>query len=271
MTTETGAAEPTIRASLLGPVEISVQGRMLPVLDWPRRAARSLLFMLLGTPGHRVARDFAIETLWPDQQLDAAANSLYKSIHLLRRTLEPDLQTGRGSSFVVLTPDLIGLNPEMQISVDADIFERGLLTRSNSPEARRNTLRSSVALYRGEFLADEPYLDWPVPRREALRALWQRSVIELAVLARDADEPLATLPSLEALLVTEPALEPAHQAVIRAYIASGDRDAAQKAYERCERLLADELDATPAAETRELLTLASPRITARARKLPVAP
>jgi len=272
MTSEKSQLEPTIRASLLGPVEITVQGRVLPVLDWPRRAARSLLFMLLGSPGHRIARDFALETLWPDQQLDAAANSLYKSIHLLRRTLEPDLQTGRGSSFVVLTPDLIGLNPEMQISVDADIFERGLLTRSNSPEARRNTLRSSVALYRGEFLADEPYLDWPVPRREALRALWQRSVIELAGLDRDADEPLATLSSLEALLLTEPALEPAHQAVIRAYIAAGDRDAAQKAYERCERMLADELDAIPAAETRELLTLASPpRITARARKLPVAP
>jgi NAD(P)-dependent dehydrogenase (short-subunit alcohol dehydrogenase family) len=67
------------------------------------------------------------------EKLDAAANSLYKSIHLLRRTLEPDLQTGRGSSFVVLTPDLIGLNPEIQISVDADIFERGLSTRSNLP------------------------------------------------------------------------------------------------------------------------------------------
>jgi predicted ATPase/DNA-binding SARP family transcriptional activator len=272
MTSEKSQIEPTIRASLLGPIEITVEGRVLPVLDWPRRAARSLLFMLLGSPGHRIARDFALETLWPDQQLDAAANSLYKSIHLLRRTLEPDLQTGRGSSFVVLTPDLIGLNPEIQISVDADIFERGLLTRSNSPEARRNTLRSSVALYRGEFLADEPYLDWPVPRREALRALWERSVIELSGLDRDADEPLATLPSLEALLIADPALELAHQAVIRAYIAAGDRDAAQKAYERCERMLADELDAAPAAETRELLSLASPpRITVRSRKLPVAP
>ena len=272
MTTETGGIEPTIRATLLGPVEISVQERMLPVLDWPRRAARSLLFMLLGTPGHRVARDFALETLWPDQQLDAAANSLYKSIHLLRRTLEPDLQTGRGSSFVVLTPDLIGLNPEIPIWVDADQFERGLLTRSNSPEARRNSLRSAISLYRGEFLADEPYLDWPVARREALRSLWERSVIELAGLDRDADEPLETIPMLDALIVADPALEQAHQAIIRAYVLAGDRESAQRAYDRCERMLADELDARPMAETRELLSQEPPqRLAAHARKLPVAP
>lgn len=266
-------AEPTpfIRALLLGPATVELDGGALPVLGWTRRAARSLLLMLLGTSGHRVSRDLVFETLWPDLELEGAANALYKTIHWLRRELEPNLAGGRASSYLVLTADFVALAPGLDVWVDAEQFERWIMTRSNSPEARRAALRQALQLYRGEFVADEPYLDWPAARRESLAQLWQRGVLEIAALEREAGEPLAALPLLEALIERDPLLESAHQELILCFLAAGQRDAAQRAYDRCARLLREELDIEPDERTRLLLAAPAPVEAPARRQLPVAP
>ena len=241
------------------------------MLEWTRRAARSLLLMLLGTPGHRVSRDLVFETLWPDLEIEGAANALYKTIHWLRRELEPDLAGGRASSYLVLTADFVALAPGLDIWVDAEQFERWIMTRSNSPQARRAALRQALQLYRGEFVADEPYLDWPAARRESLAQLWQRGVLEIAALDREAGEPLEPLPLLEMLIERDPLLESAHQELILCYLAAGQRDAAQRAYDRCARLLREELDIEPDERTTSLLAAPAPIEAMAHRQLPVAP
>ncbi|MGH2551180.1 MAG: BTAD domain-containing putative transcriptional regulator, partial [Thermomicrobiales bacterium] len=256
---------------LLGPASIEFDGRIIPVLEWPRKAARSLFLMLLGTPGHRVSRDLVFETLWSDLEPENAANALYKTIHWLRRELEPQLAGGRSSTYLVLTADFIALAPGLDVWSDAEHFERWLMTRSNSPEARRVALRQSLQLYRGDFLVDEPYLDWPAARRESLTQLWQRGVLEIAVLDREAGEPDFALPLLETLIERDPLLESAHQELIVCHLASGRRDAAQRAYDRCARLLREELDIEPDERTK-LLLLAPAHVEAPVRRqLPVAP
>lgn len=262
---------PAIRASLLGPASIELDGRVLPVLEWPRRAARSLLLMLLGTAGHRVTRDLIFETLWPDLELESAANALYKTIHWLRRELEPHLAGGRSSAYLVLTADFVALAPGLEIWIDADQFERWIMTRSNSPEARRVALRQSLQLYRGDFVADEPYLDWPAARRESLTQLWQRGVLEIAVLDREAGEPDAPLSLLETLIERDPLLESAHQELILCHLATGYREAALRAYDRCARLLREELDIEPDVRTQSLLSAPAPAEAPTRRQLPVAP
>ena len=51
------------------------------------------------------------------------------------------------------------------------------------------------------------------------------------------------------MLLIDPANEHAHQHLMFCYVASGDRPAALRQYELCERALADELDAEPMPET----------------------
>jgi predicted ATPase/DNA-binding SARP family transcriptional activator len=265
------SATPTIRGLLLGPVTIELDAGPVPILEWTRRAARSLLLMLLGTPGHRVSRDLVFETLWPDLDPDGAANAFYKTMHWLRRALEPGLAGGRASNYLALTGDFVTLAPGLDVWVDAEQFERWIMTRSNSPEARRAALRQALQLYRGEFLADEPYLDWPAARRESLAQLWQRGVLEIAALDREAGEPLASVPMLETLIERDPLLESAHQELILCHLATGNRDVAQRAYDRCARLLRDELGIDPDERTSALLAAPASVEAAARRRLPVAP
>ena len=94
------ARPPQLRAHLFGAARIAVGDRQVPDADWPRRTARSLLLLLLLTPGHRLPRDRLLDLLWPEASPESAANALYLALGALRRTLEPGLARGRDSAYV---------------------------------------------------------------------------------------------------------------------------------------------------------------------------
>lgn len=240
-----------IQARLLGPIDIRVGDTVLTPGSWPRRQSRSILLLLLGTPGHRLPRDFVLDAIWPEQEIDAGLNALYKALHVLRRTLEPDLQRGRSSVYIDLSNDSIALRPHDGLWVDVDHFER-LLRQAETMADPREVLRAALNLYRGDFVADEPYVDWPVARRESLRTSRQRAALTLARVDEERGDPLASIGHLEALLTGEPALEEAHRAIIRALLASGQRSSALQQVERCRLALERELGISLDPETAAL-------------------
>lgn len=211
-----------LRAHLLGQLRIAVGDREIPDAAWPPRGARTLLLLLLISPRHALPRERVLDLLWPESTPDAATNALYKALHALRRVLEPELRTGRGSAYIATEGDLIRIKPHDGLWVDATTFESGL-ARAAAREAdeKRSLLRESLEVYGGDLLSNELYADWPVARREALRQARERATLDLAALDLAAGEPLAPVPLLDALVADDPTLEPAHQALIRAYASAG--------------------------------------------------
>src|SRR5687768_6398341 len=246
------ARPPPLRAHLLGTVRVAVGSRVLPE-TWPRRTARSLLLLLLATPGHRLPRDRVLELLWPEASPATAANALYLALVVLRRTLEPGLTRARSSAYLEIGGEIVALRSEVAPWVDADDFE-ALLNRAEkaSPLERIALLQDSLALYGGDLLADEPYIDWPIARREHLRRERRRAALELAKLEMDRGQPLAAVTPLETLIATDPTDEEACRALIRALAAAGQRDEARLAYEQCRHALQEELGVEPDAETEAL-------------------
>jgi predicted ATPase/DNA-binding SARP family transcriptional activator len=244
---------PPIRATLLGRVRISVGERTIGDDAWSLRSARSLLLLLLITPGHAMPKERVLDTLWPEASPDVGRNALYKALHLLRRILEPELTSARKSAYIDTRGAMIGISSDVEVWVDADACEAELRrATAAAPEARRQLLRDAVALYGGELLPSDPYEDWPIARREALQHAWEGAVLELAALDLEAGEPQASVPSLELLLAIDPTIEAAHRALMRGYVAAGQRDRALRQYERCATALERELGLGPDAETRAL-------------------
>jgi predicted ATPase/DNA-binding SARP family transcriptional activator len=241
---------PPLRARLLGRVEIVVGEREIPDQFWSGRLPRALLLLLLGTPGHRLPRDRVLDLLWPEARPEAALNALYKTVHAVRRVLEPDLTTGRASSYLAIQGETVGLTSVPGTWVDADVFEAELARVGAVPVAERGTaLRRALDLYTGDFLEEEPYADWPVARREALRQAHERAALALAALDLEAGNPLASVPRLQGLLLRDPVLEEAHRALMIAYAAAGQRERALRQFARCRAVLETELGVAPAAET----------------------
>jgi predicted ATPase len=164
------------------------------------------------------------------------------------------LKSGRGSAYVVAAGESFGIRPTVDLWVDVDLFESELArAESLPPSPRREALRSALSLWRGDLLADEPYADWPVARRETLHRSRERTTLHLASLDRDAGEPLATVSLLEGLLGADNSLEEAHRALIYAYAAAGQREQALRQYERCREALRQDLGVEPSPETRKLV------------------
>ncbi len=100
------------------------------------------------------------------------------------------------------------------------------------------------------FLAGEPGA-WAEARREELSALRIRA-LECLVECLDANgERALAVQDAEEAIRLDPYREAAHRRLMRLHEEAGDRARALLAYERCRRLLSEELGVSPSAETEE--------------------
>src|SRR3712207_7411861 len=94
--------EVLLRVSMLGRFEVAVGSRVVGEDGWRLRKAASLVKLLALAPHHRLHREQAMESLWPDLSPRSAANNLHQTLHAARRALEPD---ARGFRYMILRGD----------------------------------------------------------------------------------------------------------------------------------------------------------------------
>src|SRR5215471_15301521 len=163
---------PCLEVATLGRFAVRRNSDPLTGGNWNRRKVVDLFKLLLSTEQHRLHREQAQEILWPMSTLEQAANSFGKTLYLLRRALEPDLPSGKGSSssYIQLEHDTLLLIPE-SLKIDADIFEAA--TKQLQAQARNRVNNESesyiqtllaefdavLALYHGDYLPEDLYED----------------------------------------------------------------------------------------------------------------
>jgi DNA-binding SARP family transcriptional activator len=96
---------------------------------------------------------------------------------------------------------------------------------------------------------DSPWVD---RKRDELRAWRVRALEVVADGALRAGRPAVAVQAATDLVALEPYHESAHRRLMRAHAACGNRAEAVLAYERCRRLLGDEMGIVPDHETRAL-------------------
>jgi DNA-binding SARP family transcriptional activator len=95
---------------------------------------------------------------------------------------------------------------------------------------------------------------WLAQQRERRRGRTRDALAELADMAEGARDFADALSHAQELLAFEPLSEAAHRRVMRIHYLAGNRAAALLAFDACERMLKNEVGATPSAETLALLT-----------------
>src|SRR5919108_6027757 len=123
----TSQHSPTLRIYLLGQFRIERRTAhewvAVDSRTWHRRRARALLGCLLSSPGRRLGREQVMELLWPDLDIDIAANRLNGAVHELRQILEPEIARPAASRMLRLERDVLELADDKYIWVDAEVFE----------------------------------------------------------------------------------------------------------------------------------------------------
>ena len=238
-----------IEFRILGPLEVSADGRVLP-LGSPKQ--RALLALLLVHANETVSRDRLIEELWGD----AAPASVESAFHVYLSRLRRLLESAGGGALLVREAHGYRLRVEPD-QLDATRFaslagEGREALAAGKVELAADRFRQALALWRGPPLADlqsERFAITAAARldEERVSALEQRLEADLA-LGRHRE----LVGELETLVAENPYRERLRAQLMLALHRSGRQAEALQAYQDARRTLADELGLKPGHELKEL-------------------
>jgi DNA-binding SARP family transcriptional activator len=185
----------------------------------------------------------------------------------LRRALRRTVRqvTGADSAAVVLhTGDRHRLDPQL-VTSDVAAFTTALSRATHTADAdeRARALGDALEEYRGRMCEGADY-----PWADELREYFHHRAVDVAVYLADhalSADPEQALALLERAAAWEPTSEPVCQRLMHVHHRLGHPQAAQHAYHRLERNLA-EIDATPTEATRALRTQSTPDTSSDLRK-----
>ncbi len=277
--------------SFLGSFQVHRAGQ--PVTGFKSLKVRALLAYLSLQAEQPHRREALAGLLWPELPEERARHNLRVALNNLRQLLGED-----GSApFLLVTRDALQFNPASDYTLDVTTFTR-LLASCQAHGHRRlascapclQRLQQAASLYRGDllqdfFLSDSPaFEEWALVERERLHQLALTALERLVAAYTEWGEYNQARDYAVQMLRVAPWQEEAHRQLMHLYMLLGQRSAALVQYERCQRVLAEELGVEPSAETTQLyeqlltsdggmesdLSSLAPRARAARTNLPVA-
>lgn len=231
-----------VRVRVLGGFEVLVGGRAVPLPAWRSKQARTLVKILVARRGRPVLRAELCELLWPDSDPARTAHRLSVLLSVVRTVLDPQHLWPVDH---YLRADPIGLSLDREhIAVDAEGLLRDAahatrLIREGHESQARQVLTDVDQLYRGTAFEEEPSEDWASGLREEVRAIWLRSLRQLADLSRAAGDLRQAATLLVRLLSEDPYDEDAHHLLVRVMVRSRRHGEARRAFDRWEAAMRD--------------------------------
>lgn len=192
------------------------------------------------------------ELLWPGEDPQAGRSRLHVRISQLRRTL------GDGKSWVQTVDGGYLFNPDERCWLDTAAFEAAAaravqLQEQGQQLAAIESYEQAHRLYRGDFLAEDLYLDWTFPQREAYRERYLVLLAELAECYAQQGRYRLAAARLQEALTRDPLRESIYVRLMLYHYYAGERTQALRVFERCRQLLADELQVAPLDSTSQLV------------------
>jgi YVTN family beta-propeller protein len=230
---------------ILGPVEVSEDGRPVSL---GRGKQRAVLALLLLEANRIVSSDRLIDQLWGGQPPATAATALQGHISGLRKALGPDVIVTRRPGYMLeIDPKQVDLGRFEGLRDDArSALERG------DPDASADALHEALALWRGDAFADiafEPSIQVEAARLEDLRLDTLEDRIEADLAAGRSAELVG---ELQQLVARHPTRERLWGQLMLSLYRSGRQADALEAYRRARQTLVSQLGLEPGPALRDL-------------------
>jgi len=216
-----------------------------PAVKIEKRRVRALL-AVLGAHAHTtLTRDVAIDLLWPDADGDSAVNNLNQTVFQLRRYIDPSYRQGETPEYVLSSAEHVGLSDDL---VHTDLQEvRRLDDRliNATWQQRQEAARRTIALVRGEFLADLRYEMWASRLQIRVHNEVRTRLLPIALQSNGSFDVEIATDAAAALIAIDPFDEAATLALADCLSRSGRRIAARDLLVQYADQVRSELDDDP--------------------------
>ena len=226
-----------------------------PITVDTRKAIALLAYLALARQPH--SRDALAALLWPEYDQSHAYAALRRTLSALNKAL--------GGYGLVIERESIGLDDQADVWIDAEQFQHRLAEcrTHGHPETEVcsrcvEPLTQAVDLYHEDFLAgfslrdSAAFDDWSFFQTEHLRRELIGALDRLVQQLSAQHDYEAALAHARRWIAIDPLHEPAHRELMQLYALTGQRAAALRQYQECARVLKQELDVEPLAETTQL-------------------
>lgn len=242
-----------LRIYLSGRMTIEAGDVVLGPHDFPGQQGRNAFAFLAGEGRTPVARGMLIEALWPASPPPSRESALNAIISKLRALLgragvaADALRTSGGCYELHLPPDTW---VDHDVAADS-IHEAEAALRAGDPAQAYGPSAVAHHIARRPFLPGEE-APWIEQRRDKLAGILVRALeCRAEVYLWNAEHSLAVEAARDAVAL-RPFRESAYRLLMRAHAAAGNSGEALRVYERCRRLISEELGVNPSPETRAL-------------------
>ncbi|MCW5880767.1 MAG: bacterial transcriptional activator domain-containing protein, partial [Anaerolineae bacterium] len=193
-----------------------------------------------------IPRATLMAQFWPDADPRAGRNCLNVALHTVRSVM----RAVTSAPILLFENDAYRFNPAITVWVDTEEFDARLaeaqrLERDGRMYAALAEYGQAVGLYRGEFMADEPYLDWPIVERVRLRMLYLDALDRLSRQYLEHDQTAECIQLCHLMLRHDNCHEEAHHRLMQCYARQGQRHLAMQQYHICVATLRAELSVPP--------------------------
>ncbi len=197
------------------------------------RKTKSILAYLVYKKGMLVSKEELAEVFWPMSDWVAAIKSLNRTIHSIKRILQPGIKKREDSLFISYINGMYKLNTD-KISVDTDLFSNYLksgyeeINKKNFKDAQIQLSHAS-RLYKGDWMKGvQNAEDWCLSERQRLKNNFLHAKFSLAEIARNEGKLEDALLHYQDAVAQDPFDEHANLMLVDAYLELGKKDFALK-------------------------------------------
>lgn len=225
--------------------------------DWRSSKARQLFQMLITERGRTIPRDRILDALWPNLEVEAAANNLRVTLNRLGKAVEPERPEGAPTFYIVSQADTYSFNLDSDYHFDVLDFDQAVIEGQRAEYNGHHQVavaayRRAAEIYRGTYLPDSLYEDWAVVERERLAMQFNDIAIRLGELLFEEGTIHEAIGLAWRVIENDQLYEEAYRLLVRAHTYLGERSTALRLYTRCVEVLRSELGIEPMPETTAL-------------------
>lgn len=242
-----------LRIFTFGRFCLAADGRGIAIDNWRRKQALTLLKFLVAHLGKAVHGERLVECLWPEADERRGRDRLKVTIYFLRKQLRSaglsaDVVTTVGPAYV-LRGDAVWVDSE---AFESLVGQGRTCQRQARCEDAIRCFEGAERLYRGDYMEEELYADWCAEERERLREVYLDVLGRLAESYTERGDYTRAEEVSRKALAHEPCRESFHRSIMQYFVRLGHLDRAILQYERCRRVLMEELGVQPTPETERL-------------------